>query len=197
MEGTILIDQETGKKYKLMEIKNNKIAFVIGHTPGADKGAYSETLQKTEFELFKSFADGFLQELGDVFTHDASISSYTQRQSETAQRTKEYDYAFELHFNAAGINAVGCEGLYYHSNSKGKKIAERFCELVRAKMNIKSRGAKPLKDGDRGFGFVQKQKGTALVLEPFFGSSPEDCQKFDAMKYKAVISDLCEYIKTL
>jgi len=34
MEGLILINEETGKKYKLVEIKEQakkKIAFVIGH----------------------------------------------------------------------------------------------------------------------------------------------------------------------
>lgn len=197
MKNTILIDQETGKKYKLVEIKNNKFAFVIGHTPFADKGAYSETLQKTEFELFKKFADSYLQELGDVFVHDSSISSYTQRQKDTAQKTKDYQYTFELHFNAAGIQANGAESLYYYKNEKSKKISEKFCELMKLKMNIKSRGAKPLKDGDRGFGFVYYQKPTALVLEPFFGSSPEDCEKFDTQKYKEVIFELCEYINTL
>jgi len=51
-----------------------------------------------------------------------------------------------------------------------------------------------LKDGSRGFGFVQKQKPTALILEPFFGSNVEDCQKFDLVKYAGVIYKLLEYI---
>jgi len=194
MKDTILIDQETGKKYKLMEIQeNNKFAFVVGHTE-KDKGAYSEKLGISEYDLFKNFATGFLSEVGETFTHDKDISSYTQRQANTAQKTAEFQYSFELHFNAASPKAKGAEALYYYKNENARIIAEKYCELMVQEMGIKSRGPKPLNDGDRGFGFVQKQKPTALILEPFFGSNIEDCQKFDMVKYSAVIFKLLEFI---
>ena len=193
----IIIDQETGKKYKLVEIKDFKFAFVVGHTQGPDKGAFSPFLGKTEFDLWKSFADGFLSDIGDVFTHDHTITSYGGRQEDTAAKTNNYQVVFELHFNSASLSANGCEALYYKGNEKGKKIAEKYCSLMAAKMNYKNRGAKPITQDDRGGKFVTAQKPTALILEPFFGSNPDDCSKFKAIKYKEVIEELCEFIKTL
>ncbi len=176
-----------------MQLEENKFAFVIGHTE-KDKGAYSENLKIQEWDIFKNFANAFLNEHGDIFTHNKDISSYSQRQGNTAQITAAYEYAFELHFNAASPKAQGCEALYYYKNEKAKLIAEKYCQLMSQEMGIKSRGAKPLKDGDRGFKFVQKQKATALILEPFFGSNIEDCKKFDMVKYAAVMYKLLEYI---
>ena len=176
-----------------MEIHENKYAFVIGHDE-KDKGAFSQHLDLQEWSLFNNFAKAFLVEVGDVFTHDKTISSYTQRQVNTAQKTADYQYSFELHFNAAGPSANGCEALYYYKNEKAKLIAEKYCSLMVQEMGIKSRGAKPLKDGSRGFGFVQKQRPTALILEPFFGSNIEDCQKFVIVKYASVMYKLLEYI---
>ena len=194
MKDTILIDQKTGKKYKLMEIQETeKYAFIIGHTE-KDKGAYSEHLKIQEWDIFKNFANAFLTDSGDIFTHNKDISSYTQRQTDTAQKTAQYKYSFELHFNAASPKAQGCEALYYYKNEEARMIAEKYCSLMVQEMGIKSRGAKALRDGDRGFGFVQKQKPTALILEPFFGSNIEDCKNFDMVKYSAVIYKLLEFI---
>ena len=178
MEGLILINESTGQKYKLVEIqdqKNKKFAFVIGHT-SKDKGAFSTFLQVSEFDLFKEFANKHLSEIGDIFLHDETITGYTQRQADTATKTTSYEYVFELHFNAATPAAEGCEALFYTGNT---------------------RGAKSLNASDRGFGFVSKQKPTALILEPFFGSNEDDCRNFKQDKYKKVIFDLIEYINTL
>ena len=89
-----------------MEIQENKYAFVIGHDE-KDKGAFSSYLDIQEWSLFNNFAKAFLVEVGDIFTHDKTISSYTQRQVNTAQKTADYQYSFELHFNAANPQANG------------------------------------------------------------------------------------------
>jgi len=199
MEGLILINEETGKKYKLVEIKEQakkKIAFVIGHT-SKDKGAFSTFLQISEFDLFKEFANKHLSGVGDIFLHDETITSYTQRQADTATKTTEYEYVFELHFNAATPAAEGCEALFYTGNTKAKKIAEKFCSLMVHFLDMKNRGAKALNASDRGFGFVSKQKPTALILEPFFGSNEDDCRNFKQEKYKKVIFELINYVNAL
>ena len=199
MEGLILINEETGKKYKLVEIKEQakkKIAFVIGHT-SKDKGAFSTFLQVSEFDLFKEFANKHLSGVGDIFLHDETITSYTQRQADTATKTTEYEYVFELHFNAATPAAEGCEALFYTGNTKAKKIAEKFCSLMVHFLDMKNRGAKALNASDRGFGFVSKQKPTALILEPFFGSNEDDCRNFKQEKYKKVIFELINYVNAL
>ena len=203
MEGNIIIDESTGKRYKLVEVKEEskkkKVAFVIGHT-SKDKGAYSNFLKISEWDMFKNFSEGFLQEVGDIFFHNPNISYYTKRQEETAAKTKDYEIVFELHFNAASPSAEGCEALYYHGNEKAKALCNKFCSLMESKMQMKNRGAKALKpkgingkdENDRGFGFVSKQKPTAIILEPFFSSNPSDCDKFSPSIYKSVIVELIE-----
>ena len=111
-----------------MELKENKFAIVIGHDE-KDKGAFSSYLDLQEWSLFNNFAKAFLVEVGDIFTHDKTISSYTQRQVNTAQKTADYQYSFELHFNAAGPSANGCEALYYYKNENAKLIAEKYLVL--------------------------------------------------------------------
>lgn len=201
MEGTILINEETGKKYKLVEVveqdNKKKFAFVIGHTSGPDKGAFSPYLEKFEYDLFKEFANKHLSEIGDIFLHDENIISYTQRQADTATKTTEYEYVFELHFNSAKPAAEGCEALYYTGNTKAEKIGQKFCSLMVQEMDMKNRGAKALNASDRGFGFVSSQKPTALILEPFFGSNSDDCRNFKEEKYKKVIFELINYINAL
>jgi len=165
-----------------------KIAFVIGHTE-KDKGAFSTTLNKSEWDLFKDIKE--LEEIGDVIVHDKSISSYKARQENTAKhKTKDYDIVFELHFNAANGKAQGCEALYYKGSFESMSIASDFCKIWGEKTGIKIRGAKSLDVGSRGYEFVQSTKGVAVLLEPFFGDNIEDCQKWSSEKFIETLKEL-------
>lgn len=164
-----------------------KIAFIVGHTPYS-KGAFSKTLDSYEWDFYNLYFDKF-NEVGDVFIHD-NDNGYTSRQKEMANKTRDYDLVFELHFNAANTKAKGCEALYYHRNETARKICFAFCDKYRELTGAKNRGTKALNDAnDRGFGFVYYQKPTAIILEPFFGDNTEDCNLFnidlfiDAIKY--------------
>lgn len=164
-----------------------KIAFIVGHTPYS-KGAFSKTLDSYEWDFYNLYFDKF-NEVGDVFIHD-NDNGYTSRQKEMANKTRDYDLVFELHFNAANTKAKGCEALYYHRNETARKICFAFCDKYTELTGAKNRGTKALNDtNDRGFGFVYYQKPTAIILEPFFGDNTEDCNLFnidlfiDAIKY--------------
>ena len=166
-----------------------KVAIVIGHTK-KDKGAYSEHLKISEWDLFKQVIEKDLLLDVDMFLHDPEISSYTKRQELTAKNTQFYDLVFECHFNAANTKAQGCEALYYHGSKSGKNIATKFVEIWSKETGIKNRGAKPLNVGDNGYGFVMKTKGTAVLLEPFFGDNANDCDKWNADVFVKVIKQL-------
>lgn len=164
-----------------------KIAFIVGHTPYS-KGAFSKTLDVYEWDFYNLYFNKF-NEVGDVFIHD-NDKGYTSRQKEMANKTRDYDLVFELHFNAANTKAKGCEALYYHRNETARKICFAFCDKYTELTGAKNRGTKALNDAnDRGFGFVYYQKPTAIILEPFFGDNTEDCNLFnidlfiDAIKY--------------
>ena len=177
-----------------------KTAIVIGHIPSA-QGATSKHLeinQVTEFSYFKDFAETDLIDVCDVFIHE-DIKGYETRQKVMAERTKEYDLVFELHYNSFNTKAKGVEALHYYKNQNTKLIAQKFSELVHEKMDIPirgNRGAIGLSKGN-GYGFVKNMKGWALVLEPFFGDNKSDCEKFDKSKFKEVIVEVIEYAKTL
>ena len=174
-------------------MEKKKIAFIIGHC-SIEKGAFSQTLQITEFEFWSNLSKK-LWHLGDVFEHGTS-KSYTTRQQLTAQKTANYDIVFELHFNSSSNrSAEGCEALYWHKNKQGKAISEKFCELVFEKMGIKNRGAKAIsKRKENGAGFLAETKGTAVLLEPFFGSNKEDCFAFTEIEFIEVMQELLETI---
>jgi N-acetylmuramoyl-L-alanine amidase len=166
-----------------------KVAFVIGHTQ-KDKGAYSPHLKKSEWQLFKNL-ENELKEIGDVFCHDAAVKSYRQRQTETAKLTSEYKTVIELHFNSFHTeNANGAEVLHYFSSVRGKALANQILELWCNRTGIKNRGSKAVNLGSGGE-FLRRTKGTALLLEPFFGSNAEDCSRWNEQIFIDVLKDFC------
>ena len=170
----------------------NKIAIVVGHHKFS-KGAKSSHLL-SEYDLMSEVAEN-LKDVADVFYHNPKIGGYNSRQKAMGKKTSKYKIVFELHYNAATPQANGCEALYYFSNNEGKAIAEEFCLLVNSKMGIKNRGAKALhSENQRGFGFVYNMKGTAIILEPFFGTSWKDVTLFDKKMYADLLR---QFIKTL
>jgi N-acetylmuramoyl-L-alanine amidase len=165
----------------------SKCCVVVGHHKWA-KGAVSQYVG-SEWDLMSKVAKGLEC---DTFIHNPDIRGYNSRQRAMAKRTAVYDIVFELHFNAAASEqANGCEALYWFSNQKGKKIAADFCKKVNKKLGIKNRGAKALHSkNQRGYGFLAYTKGTAIILEPFFGTNTSDCCKFDDEKYTNLLNDL-------
>lgn len=164
-----------------------KVAFVIGHN-SRDKGAYSEFLASSEWDMWNCFYDSYLTELGDKFVHNLS-NSYTQRQRSMANITADYDLVFELHFNASSPLANGVESLVYFSNKKMHKLGSLYCELMSDKLGLKNRGCKKVTSGN-GFGFLNFTKGDAILLEPFFGSNLKDCQKYKDQEHYEVIKQI-------
>jgi len=85
--------------------------------------------------------------------------------------------ALELHFNSASPTAEGCEMLYYHNSTSGKKLAGCLQVEVVSEYNSKNRGIKALKRFSRGGGFLVRTKCPAVVCEPFFGSNYSEWNK--------------------
>jgi N-acetylmuramoyl-L-alanine amidase len=168
-----------------------KVAFVVGHHKYS-KGAKSPYLD-SEWDLMSKVANGLDY---DVFWHNPNIGGYTGRQKAMAKMTADYDVVFELHYNAAHPVANGCEAVHWFANSEGKYISSRFCDLVNREFGITKRGAKPLHSkNQRGYGFLYHTKGTAIILEPFFGSNLSDTQRFSVCKYIDILNQLANEIK--
>lgn len=177
-----------------------KTAIIIGHTK-LRQGAYSPFLNISEWELNSAIAKS-LQEVADIYYYDTYALGYTSMVKRMSKRINrcDYDLVLELHFNASDARrANGCEALYYFRNESARDLADYFGELMETRMGIKNRFAKPLYNKkQRGFAAVFYPKPTTLILEPFFGSSPEDCALFSRATYVRIIKDLikvyrCDY----
>lgn len=170
-----------------------KIAFAIGHNE-SDKGSYSPFLDKSEWDLFNEMRND-LECIGDVWTHDKSIKSYTERCKDISERIGSgYDLTIFLHFNSFNGVANGCEAFYWHSNKDAFYRARMFVDVYSDSTKTSPRGAKPYEKVSgklpRGAGEVYYAKSTAILLEPFFGDNKEDCEKFDKVKFIHAIKEM-------
>jgi N-acetylmuramoyl-L-alanine amidase len=165
-----------------------KKAFIIGHNE-KDQGAYSEILKVTEWGLYKSLTSELLQ-MGDVYTHDPLIESYTKRMKDTASKinTQDYDLVVALHFNMFNGKASGCEALFI--SEKGRVFGSNFCHYYTESTGTKNRGAKKVEKGGRGFEEIFNPKAPSILIEPFFGDSESDCKLFNKNKLLESLSCL-------
>jgi N-acetylmuramoyl-L-alanine amidase len=174
------------------KMKKLKIALVVGHTSTGDKGAFSAFLNKSEYDYNLAVAKRIM-EIADenieykLYTH--TLQSYANRQAALASMVNKenFDYIFELHFNAASPSANGTECLYYYNSKKGKTASQIISKQIVKDFSTTLRGVEGAKalvnSADRGFGFVQKMKATAVIIEPFFGSNQEANKFKDIDKY--------------
>jgi len=167
-----------------------KIAFVVGHHENS-KGAFSKHLNSSEWDFYNKVVNS----LGDVsfFHNDKNIRSYTERIKNTASKINKYpfDLVIELHFNSVNDERVsGCETLFYHSSTNGKKYAQLFSDTISELTGIKKRnnGLKPLSNSnDRGFASVYYTTAPTILIEPFFGSNESDCEKIQSPENMACL----------
>lgn len=174
-----------------------KTAIIVGHTQ-SKQGAYSPYLKQTEWKFNTMVAD-LLKDVTTTFFYDTYDLGYTAMVKKLAQQVnnQNFDLILELHFNASkSSQAQGCEALYYHKNTTAKKLGNYYCQLMEEAFGLRNRGAKGLyKKEQRGFAALFYPKPTTLILEPFFGTSPEDCDKIDAAVYANIIKQIINQYK--
>lgn len=79
-----------------------------------------------------------------------------------------------LHCNAFNKKVSGSETLYYHTSTKGKKIAEVFNKNFIDALNLKDRGVKGKCSEDRGGYLLKYTKAPCIICEPFFIDNDND-----------------------
>lgn len=179
-----------------------KVAVIVGHTIGADKGAYSTYLKKSEQPYNLEVANALkacAPDKYDVFTH--KLQSYYDRQKFMADvlNKGKYDLVIELHFNAASPAANGTECLYYFGSAKGKKAAQTIAQGLAYAFDTSLRGDKGgralANKADRGYWFVYLPKAPAVIIEPFFGSNPEADKFKDVGLYASELHNILQNLK--
>lgn len=167
----------------------NKVALIIGHNDRS-RGAYSPILL-SEFKYWKRIAEkikGEIPEIIDVYERKPN-KAYVPEMNEVLKELNKNDYNFclELHFNSSlNRNANGCECLVYWKNEKAKKLATNFMARLQNVFGSKIRGNHgiiEIQDSNvRGGYGICKSKDTYILVEPFFGSNPDESLKFSVEK---------------
>ena len=167
----------------------NKVALIIGHND-RNRGAYSPILL-SEFKYWKRIAEkikGEIPEIIDVYERKPN-KTYVPEMNEVLKELNKNDYNFclELHFNSSlNRNANGCECLVYWKNEKAKKLATNFMARLQNVFGSKIRGNHgiiEIQDSKvRGGYGICNSKDTYILVEPFFGSNPDESLKFSVEK---------------
>ena len=160
---------------------DGKVGIYVGHSRSGDKGAQSVG-GVSEWDWNSKVAHMLKGKLDDAGIDCYVVDHYEGGTYGAAMTWVSADatsqgatLAIELHFNAASPSAKGFEYLYWHTSTKGQKLADAFIEAQKAlNTPAPSRGAKPADGGDRGSGFLSKTPCPAIICEPFFGSNQDE-----------------------
>lgn len=166
-----------------------KVALIIGHNQRS-KGAYSQIVG-SEYDYWKRIAEKIkteIPEMVDVYERKPN-KFYVPEMEEVLKELNKNDYNFclELHFNSSlNRNANGCECLVYHKNEKAKELATDFMARLQNVFGSKIRGNHgiiEIQDSKTRGGYgICNSKDTYILVEPFFGSNPDESLKFSVEK---------------
>lgn len=162
-----------------------KVALIIGHN-SRNKGAYSSIIG-SEFDYWKRIAmkiKNIIPDVVDVYERSPN-KYYTREMFQILEKLNQNKYVFclELHFNSStDKSANGCECYIYHKNNEAKILATNFMHQLHNIFNVEIRnnhGINLVSSSQvRGGYGICKSKWTYILIEPFFGSNPEEALKF-------------------
>lgn len=166
-----------------------KVALIIGHNKRS-KGAYSQIVG-SEYDYWKGIAEKIkteIPELVDVYERKLN-KFYVLEMEEVLKELNKNDYktCLELHFNSStNSQANGCECLVYYKNDSAKKLATNFMARLQNVFGSKIRGNHgiiEIQDSKTRGGYgICNSKDTYILVEPFFGSNPDESLKFSVEK---------------
>lgn len=140
-------------------------ALVIGHK-FSSPGAVNEQSGLSEFEFNDALARDIELRQSDVIIQRIYRRTYDSLPSDINQFSP--DFAIGLHCNAYNKRTKGCEVLYHHSSSTGRKMAEVLSSKLSEALGNRNRGAKPRAAEDQGGYLLRYVNSPCLIAEPFF-----------------------------
>lgn len=219
--------KEVLEKYITLEIEelqeekiswNGKLLVDIGHggtktvngKTVRDYGAENSITKMNEFTWNKDFVENYLlselQKAGikyQIVLRDVGITKLINDLNKAAGKD---DIILSFHLNSGVATATGTETLYWHTSTKGKKLAEIVQENLVKVLGLVNRGIKirrkPVDKADelnqRGWTMFKETNAPYVMLESFFISNDKDLKigtERKAELAKAVVSAIKEYIK--
>jgi len=156
-----------------------KLAIVVGHN-SASQGAVRKDTGETEF-VWNGRLARRMERLAPDYGLDVRVFHRTPGGGYRNEIARVYDEvdawgadgSVELHFNgAASAAATGTETL-----TSGTALSMRLAESVQREvviaLGLRDRGIRTRARQDRGGGSLHAGRAPAILIEPFFGSSPE------------------------
>ena len=197
---------------------NGKLLVDIGHggtktvnrKTVRDYGAENSITKMNEFTWNKDFVENYLlselQKAGikyQIVLRDVGITKLINDLNKAAGKD---DIILSFHLNSGVATATGTETLYWHTSTKGKKLAGLVQENLVKVLGLADRGIKirrkPINKADelnqRGWTMFKETNAPYVMLESFFISNDKDLKIGTERKTelaKAVVSAIKEYIK--
>ncbi len=219
--------KEVSEKYITLDIEelqeekiswNGKLLVDIGHggtktvngKTVRDYGAVSSDKSMSEFKWNKDFVENYLlselQKAGikyQIVLRDVGITKLVNDLNKVAGKD---DIILSFHLNSGVVTATGTETLYWHTSTKGKKLAGLIQDNLVSVLGLANRGIKirrkPVDKADelnqRGWTMFRDTKVPYIMLESFFISNNNDLKIGTERKTelaKAVVSAIKDYMK--
>ena len=173
-----------------------KILLICGHgagDPGACAFEYQEaTLVREAAPKLKNILSNY----AEVTMFDPDKNMYKYLKAGNSFNFKEFDYVFELHFNAFNKKAMGTE-ILVHSLEKGTSVEELIVKNI-AELGFKNRGVKRRTDL-QNMNICKKVQGVSYaLLETCFVDNFDDISLYNLKKddiIKAIAEGIIEGFK--
>lgn len=168
-----------------------KLGVIVGHTR-TSQGAYSPALQAYEYTWNSDLAQRIQNTPTHLTVHTFFRDNGGIRGAYQASDAFGSDITVELHFNSShNTSSKGTGVLYYPGSTRGRSFAELLFEEMDAVLGF---GDWPRGSGGavtpfqasgqqrRGETSLQSGRAPATLIEPFFGSNPNECAKAETNK---------------
>ena len=142
--------------------------------PGAIANGFNEF---QEMDRFRNKLASFLKSKGHRYITDNNSETNTQYQGRI--KPINGDVVLDLHLNAAGPTATGCEVFVSNNASaKSKAFAQEIVDNCSKAMGIVNRGVKTESQSARKTIGILNKKGTAALIEFCFITNKMDMKAF-------------------
>ena len=169
-----------------------KLVINIGHG-GGDPGAVNKELGVTENSFNRDLGEA-IRAVWPYYVRLIEQDSYGLNKLVKDINAMQPDLVVSLHCNAAEAKtATGTETLYWHTSTKGKRLAECVQRQVVGVLGLADRGVKSRDN----LAVLRGTSCPAIIVEPFFLSNGADYQKAKlhvAELAKAIIKGVSDYV---
>lgn len=186
-----LLDDSGGHTQEIAKsAQERNLVLAVGHSRELDAGAVAYDRETYEWhyntKLAKKIKEYLPKHINTTIINSYEGDSYTESMR-WLKRTVDplnADLVCELHFNSFSNPSVsGHEMLYWHSSSKGLIAASNINDAMNEDFpGNTDRGVKGVTHGERGAGFLYGPKAPCVIIEPFFGSNPDEWKAFGETK---------------